>query len=91
MVGASVLACLLCDPRDHTEHRPRTRACCVEARRVLRWLEDIERELRRISEQDEWDDMNIPRLVFDTSALVREGEFDKLNWSGITGGASVSG
>jgi hypothetical protein len=57
----------------------------------LRWLEDIELELRRISEQDEWDDKNIPRLVFDTSALVREGEFDRLNWSGITGGASVSG
>lgn len=53
----------------------------AEAGRLVRWLDDIERELKRISDQDEYDDKNIPRLVFDTSALVREGSFDTFDWS----------
>jgi len=52
----------------------------VEAGRLVRWLEDIERELKRITEQDEWDEVGTPRLLFDTSALVREGSFDTLDW-----------
>ena len=57
--------------------------------RILSWLDDVEDELKRISEQDEWDDTSIPRLVLDTSALVREGEFDTFDWSGIAGGPRV--
>lgn len=57
--------------------------------RILSWLGDVEAELKRISEQDEWDDKSIPRLVLDTSALVREGEFDRFDWSAIAGGSRV--
>jgi rRNA-processing protein FCF1 len=57
--------------------------------RILRWLDDIESELTRISSQDEWDDTSIPRLVLDTSTLVREGEFDTFDWSAIAGGSRV--
>lgn len=54
-----------------------------ESDRILRWLDDIEVELNRIAQQDEWDDKNIPRIVLDTSAIVREGEFDTFNWEPI--------
>jgi hypothetical protein len=52
----------------------------AEASRLVRWLDDIEHELKRIAEQDEWDKESIPRLLFDTSALVREGSFDTFDW-----------
>lgn len=55
----------------------------AEAGRLVRWLDEVERELKRIAEQDEWDKEAIPRLLFDTSALVREGSFDTFDWSGI--------
>jgi len=54
-----------------------------ESDRILRWLDDIEGELKRINEPDEWNDKNIPRLILDTSAIVREGEFDTFNWEPI--------
>lgn len=60
-----------------------------EAGRILRWLDDIEVELKRISEQDEWDDRNIPRIVLDTSAIVREGDFDTFNWEPIVNNVCV--
>lgn len=60
-----------------------------ESDRILRWLADIEVELKRISVQDEWDDKNIPRLVLDTSAIVREGEFDTFNWEPIVNNVCV--
>lgn len=60
-----------------------------ESDRILRWLDDIEAELKRINEQDEWDDKNIPRLILDTSAIVREGEFDTFNWEPIVNNVCV--
>ena len=72
--------------QDTTRPFPLLRA---EAGRIARWLEEIEHDLNRISEQDEWDDKNIPRLILDTSALVREGSFDTFDWSPIVGNACV--
>ncbi len=60
-----------------------------EVGRILRWLDDIEVELKRISQQDEWDDRSIPRIVLDTSAIVREGEFDTFNWEPVVNSACV--
>lgn len=60
-----------------------------ESDRILRWLDDTEGELKRINEQDEWDDKNIPRLILDTSAIVREGEFDTFNWEPIVNNVCV--
>jgi hypothetical protein len=51
-----------------------------EANRLVRWLDEIERELRRINEQDEWESDQASRIIFDTSALVREGSFDTFDW-----------
>lgn len=61
----------------------------AEVARIIRWLDEIERELKRISEQDEWDDSSTPRLVFDTSALVREGSFDQFDWSKLVDAESA--
>jgi hypothetical protein len=52
----------------------------AEGGRLVRWLVEIERELKRVAEQDEWDRESIPRFVFDTSALVREGSLDTFDW-----------
>lgn len=52
----------------------------TEADRLVRWLDEIEREVKRIADQDEWDAGQVPRLLFDTSALVREGSFDTFDW-----------
>lgn len=60
-----------------------------ESDRILRWLDDIEAELKRINEQDEWGDKNIPRLILDTSAIVSEGEFDTFNWEPIVNNVCV--
>ncbi len=60
----------------------------AESSRLIRWLEGIERELSRIVVQDEWDEEGIPRLLLDTSALVREGSFDTFDWSELAGGST---
>lgn len=57
--------------------------------RILRWPDDIETALKRIHDQDEWDDKGIPRLVLDTSAIVREGEFDTFDWGTIVSNVCV--
>lgn len=59
------------------------------ARRITRWIDDVLEELARIEQQDEWDQNNTPRVVFDTSALVREGEFDALDWPDLLGSRTV--
>lgn len=55
----------------------------AQANRITRWIDDSLEELGRIERQDEWDPNNTPRVIFDTSALVREGEFDALDWPGL--------
>lgn len=50
--------------------------------RITRWLSELEDELARIGQQDEWGTER-PRIVFDTSALLREGEFDILDRAGL--------
>ena len=55
----------------------------AEGGRLARWLDEIERELKRVTEQDEWDKEGIPRFIFDTSALVREGSFDTFDWRSL--------
>ena len=61
----------------------------AEADRIIRWLDDIEMELKRIGNQDEWDDKSIPRIILDTSAIVREGEFDTFDWEPIVNNVCV--
>ena len=61
----------------------------AQANRITRWIDDALDELGRIGRQDEWDPNNTPRVVFDTSALVREGEFDALDWPTLLGSRAV--
>jgi predicted ribonuclease YlaK len=61
----------------------------AEADRIIRWLDDIETELKRICDQDEWDDKSIPRIVVDTSAIVLEGQFDTFDWEPIVNNVCV--
>jgi hypothetical protein len=55
----------------------------AEAGRLVRWLEEIEQELQRIAREDDDPGTNATRLVFDTSALVREGSFDEVPWGSL--------
>jgi rRNA-processing protein FCF1 len=76
--------------REMSEATPRPRPLLSsEANRLIRWLDDTERELKRITEQDEWDESGIPRIVLDTSALVREGAFDSFDWARLVGHRQV--
>lgn len=61
----------------------------AESNRLIRWLDEIEVEMKRIASEDEWDEVNTPRVVLDTSALVRDGEFDRFDWAAHVGTAAV--
>lgn len=52
----------------------------AQANRITRWIDDSLEELGRIEREDEWDLNNTIRVVFDTSALVREGSL--IPWIG---------
>lgn len=60
-----------------------------EADRIVRWLDDVMKELQRVGKQDEWDETSIPRIVLDTSAIVRQGDFLSYNWQPIVESEAV--
>ncbi len=54
----------------------------AELDRLTSWLNELTAEAKRIAEQDEWDDSGRPRLLLDTSALLRQRDaFDGFNWA----------
>jgi hypothetical protein len=72
--------------RDMSDATPRPRPLVsAEANSLLRWLDEIDAELQRIERDDEWEETNIPRIILDASAIVREGEFDTFDWPGWAG------
>jgi hypothetical protein len=72
--------------RDMSDATPRPRPLVsAEANSLLRWLDEIDAELQRIERDDEWEETNIPRVILDASAMVREGEFDTFDWPGWAG------
>ena len=50
-----------------------------ESHRLTRWLDEVEAEVKRVASEEGSHD--VPRLVVDTSALMREGAFDHFDWS----------
>jgi len=59
-----------------------------ECNRLDRWLGDFEVELVRISDED-GDDLTSPRLVLDTSAIVRHKSFSDVDWPALVSKLTV--
>ncbi len=59
-----------------------------ECQRLTRWLEEFDRELVRINEED-GQDRESARLVLDTSAIVRHRSFTDIDWPPYANAKSV--
>jgi rRNA-processing protein FCF1 len=72
---------------DVTSGRP-TPLIESECRRLARWMEEFNRELVRIDEEDGTDRQSA-RLVLDTSAIVRHKSFTDVDWTKHSGAKPV--